>query len=382
MKKVFTVKRIIKIVSLLVAVIVTSLFLQQYILLHYDSNRLRLEGFYLEEKNTVDVALIGSSEVYASFAPGMAYDKFGFTSYDYASASCTSTATITQVKEVMDNQSPKVILMEVNAFLYGNNAKGEDGNAFLESSIRNYIDNVPMNDNKKAFLDEYIDKDLHIEYYLPLIKYHSAWNDYPDAIRYLRSCFEQKLRGYSVLKGFKTKTRVFQPLQKTYTTEVIKDNKKLPLTDTSVKELDKLLDYCDKNKINIVFFRAPHIIDAATKPRSERTNTIKEIIEKRGYDFYDFERDYKKIGIDLKNDFYNYDHLNIYGAEKFTEYLGKLLVDKYHVGKTKLNENQQKNWKRAANSFRKLYDYSDELIKKDKKYITLEDDTTTIERIK
>ena len=198
MKKVFSVKRIVKIISLLVAVIITALFMQQYILLHYDSNRLRLDGFYLEEKDTVDIALIGSSEVYASFAPGMAYDKFGFTSYDYATASCTPTAAITQVKEVMDNQSPKMILMEVNAFLYGADKDGQDLNAFKESSIRNYIDNIPMNDNKKAFLDEYVDKDLHIEYYLPIIKYHSAWNDYPDSIRYLRSCFEQQVRGESV----------------------------------------------------------------------------------------------------------------------------------------------------------------------------------------
>lgn len=381
MKKIFSVKRIVKITSLLVAVIVTSLFLQQYILLHYDTNRLRLEGFYLEEKNTIDVALIGSSEVYASFAPGMAYDKFGFTSYDYASASCTPTAAITMVKEVTDNQSPKLILMEVNAFLYGADKDGQDVNAFKESSIRNYIDNIPMNDNKKAFLDEYIEKDLHIEYYLPLIKYHSAWNDFPDSFRYIRSCFEQQLRGYSVLKGFKTKTRVFQPLQKTYNEEVIKDTKKSPLTKTAGEELDKLLKYCKKNQINIAFFRGPHMIGKENVVRSERNNTIAEIIRSQGFDFYDFERDYKKIGIDLKNDFYNYDHLNIYGCEKFTEYMGKLLVDKYHIGKSELNEKQQKHWTKTANSFRKLYDYSDELIKTENKYITLEDDTETITHI-
>ena len=115
--------------------------------------------------------------------------------------------------------------------------------------------------------------------------------------------------------------------------------------------------------------------------RSERNNTIAEIIRSQGFDFYDFERDYKKIGIDLKNDFYNYDHLNIYGCEKFTEYMGKLLVDKYHIGKSELNEKQQKHWTKTANSFRKLYDYSDELIKTENKYITLEDDTETITHI-
>ena len=381
MRKGLSIKRIIKIISLVIAVVVTSAFLQQYVLIHYDSNRLMLEGFYLEEKNTIDVGLIGSSEVYAGFSPGMAYDKFGFTSYDYASASCTATAAITQVKEMMDNQSPKIILMEVNAFLYGVDRDGVDVNAFKDSSIRNYIDNIPMNDNKKAFMDEYIDDDLHIEYYLPLIKYHSAWNDLPDSLRYMRSCFEQKLRGYSVLKGFKTRTRVFQPLQKLYNAEIQKDNKKAPLSSTAEEEINKLLDYCKKENINIVFYRAPHLIDEKTVKRTERTNTLEEIITSKGFDFYNFERNYAEIGIELKNDFYNYDHLNIYGCEKFTEYLGKILVDKYNITETQLNENQKKMWEKTAKSFRKLYDYSDELIKTQKKYITLEDDTKTIEQI-
>lgn len=239
-----------------------------------------------------------------------------------------------------------------------------------------------MSDNKKAFLDEYIEKDQHIEYYLPLIKYHSAYNDMPDSFKYMRACFEQKLRGNTILKGFKTRTRVFQPLQKLYNKEIQTDNKKAPLSPTAEAEMKKLLDYCKKEKINIVFFRAPHMIDENTVTRSERTNTLEELITKNGFDFYNFERNYTKLGIDLKNDFYNYDHLNIYGCEKFTEYLGKLLVDKYNIGRTQLTEKQEKKWNNAAKSFRKLYDYSDDLIRHHKKYITLEDDPKTVEIIK
>ena len=154
------------------------------------------------------------------------------------------------------------------------------------------------------------------------------------------------------------------------------------MSSTAVEELDKLLKYCKDNKINIVFFRAPHIIRKDNIKRSQRTNTLQEHIEKNGFDFYNFERNYAELGIDLKNDFYNYDHLNIYGCEKFTQYMGRLLREKYNVGKTELTEKQQKNWNKAAKNFRKLYDYSDEMIKSGKKYVVLEDDTETVERIK
>ena len=97
MKKKLYITRAIKITALLLIVVLFSLVLQSYVLVHYDGNRMRLDGYYLEEKNSLDVVFIGASDIYASFAPGLAYEKFGFTSYSYATASSTAGAAKEQM---------------------------------------------------------------------------------------------------------------------------------------------------------------------------------------------------------------------------------------------------------------------------------------------
>jgi hypothetical protein len=38
-----------------------------------------------------------------------------------------------------------------------------------------------------------------------------------------------------------------------------------------------------------------------------------------------------EIGIDKDNDYYNADHMNIFGNEKFTRYFGQYIVDHYDI---------------------------------------------------
>ena len=142
MKAKLYVTRTIKIAAFLLLSALVIGFLQEYVLCHYDANRLRMDGFYIEDNETIDVALIGSSEMYSGIIPARTYEKYGFTCYPYATASSTAGAMITQIEEIERTQHPELIVIEINAFLYATD------NEEKESSIRNYIDNVPLNWNK------------------------------------------------------------------------------------------------------------------------------------------------------------------------------------------------------------------------------------------
>ena len=43
----------------------------------------RIQGFYMEQEDSLDMVLIGSSENYAGYSPVLAYEEYGFTSYPY-----------------------------------------------------------------------------------------------------------------------------------------------------------------------------------------------------------------------------------------------------------------------------------------------------------
>ena len=401
MKKKLYITRAIRIIALGLCVLACTLLLQRFVLVHYDGNRMRLDGYYLEEKDSLDVVFIGASDCYASFAPGLAYEKFGITSFSYATASATAGAAKTMVKEVMRTQNPQKIVIEINAFLYGFDNENK------VSSVRNYIDNVPFNENKLEYLqsgavpvdpskveqfnqpvkesttDEAqstdnteptapeveqptvpVTDDL-IEYYLPIVKYHGTWNDYPEPSgKYLTQMVTQHTDGATKLKGYRTQTAKFTPDPEypCINNTLAKNNKKLALIPEYDAMLREFLQFLKDEKIdNVLFIRTPHMVDKSTYGRFKRANEAGGIIKSYGFDYINFERDPETLAY-TGDDYYNMDHLNIYGANKFTNYFGTILTEKYGVKPTEKTDKQKANWDTAVEYYHRLYDYCDHYI--------------------
>ena len=53
---------------------------------------------------------------------------------------------------------------------------------------------------------------------------------------------------------------------------------------------------------------------------------LEAVVHEYGYDFANFDTQMDAIGLDPLNDFANAEHLNIFGAEKFTPYLADYLA--------------------------------------------------------
>ncbi|MBR1481827.1 MAG: hypothetical protein IJ598_02535 [Ruminococcus sp.] len=346
MKKI--IYRLIKISALGLAVLATLFLLQRYILCHQDHNRLRLDGFYLEEKDSLDVVFTGASESYSDFSPGLAYEKFGFTSYPYASASVTAGAAVTQIKEILRTQSPQLIVMEINPFLYP-----DDSNEKNEGSIRNYIDNVPLNQNKIDYIKS-LNTENELEYFIPVIKYHDCWTEYPGGIKFLGAQLIQDFRGYTLLKGYKSNT--FSCSEEGYlNSRLINDTKEVPLTADSETKLKELLKFLNDNDIkNVLFIRAPHLIRQNDYECFCMANYAGNIIKEYGFDFINFERDEVTMNYPA-SDYYNIQHLNIYGSEKFTEYFGSILTKQYGVQQTAKTAAQQQQWQKASAYYHAFY---------------------------
>lgn len=350
--------RTVKVLTLLLAILLTVAFLQEYVLCHADHNRERIKGFYLEDKDSVDVVLIGASDVYAGFSSAYAYEKFGFTSYPFATQSNIISSYKSQIKTVIEQQHPKLIVVEINGALYSDDKQLEK-----EANFRNYIDNVPLNNAKVQAVKEYAPEN-EIEYYLPIIKYHSVWNEFPAGIKWNISIMQDNLRGYNLLKGVKNKAGVYKPDEKIYNSSLKKNTKRKPLSVKSEHYLRELLDYCrSENITNIVFARFPHAVTYKQIARFKRTNTAGDIIAEYGYDFLNFEKDFDDTGLDTAVDFYNPDHMNVYGQKKFTEHLGGILRDKYGISESELTASQKSEWDKSVEYYEAYFKYSDSVIK-------------------
>lgn len=376
MKKKLYITRAVKITCFLLAVIISLSLLQTYFLRRLDHNSIRLNGYYHENEESLDVVLLGASEIYTSFSAGLAYNKFGFTSYPFATESITAAGTITALKEIVRTQNPKLILIEPNAFLYSNTKNEEK-----EPHIRKLIDNIPLNSNKIEYINNNVEPDEKLEYYMPLIKYHRMWRDYPEPARRVVSTILQDIRGRSILKGYRTTTDIYNSDVKKINKRIGSETGVLPLNQELERKLRELLTYCVEQDLNVVFVRMPHMVYNKTYDRVKRSNRAEQIVNGYGFDYLNLERSWDKIGIDIKTDYYNLDHLNIYGTVKMTNYLGNIIQNDYGIGKSELSDSQKENWESAAKSFNQLYRYCDELIKKDER-IQLEEDINTLSAIK
>ncbi len=365
--------RAIKIVIFMMTIVLSCSLLQHYFLRNTDHNSLRITGFYQEERNSLDVVFIGASDIYTSFMPGRAYEQYGFTSYLFASESITAEGVKTAVKETVRTQHPGMVVVEANAFLYGNS-----NNEANQANIHKFFDNLPFSLNKLDYIMQKVPVDERWEYIFPLIKYHSLWTEYPGRLYMAASNLTLDMRGFNYLKGFRTTANVLKSKKPCLNDKLSEETGEKDLDPDLEAELMDLLDYCDKNNVNLVFVRAPHYVTKETYDRVLRSNKMASIVNEYGFSYYNFENDAKHIGIDEKHDFYNEDHMNVYGALKFTDYLAEKLLYREELETHELTEDQRDNWKEVCTATNQLYRYCDDLMSHGKETRGAQEDVVTL----
>lgn len=353
------VTRTVKVSVFLLIIMASCLGLQQYVLRNVDHNSLRVEGFYQEDSGSLDAVFIGASDMYTSFMPGRAYEKYGFTSYLLASESITSDGVLTAVKEVVRTQKPQLVVVEANAFLYS-----DDKNDQNQAYIHKFFDNLPFSLNKLDYIQKNVPVDDRWEYIFPLIKYHSLWTEYPERFYMMASDLTLDMRGYNYLKGFRTTAQVYKSKTPSLNDQIVTEHDTLPLDPKLESQLRELLDYAKQNNVNLVFVRAPHYVTKETYDRVKRSNQMAHIVNEEGFSYYTFESDARDIGIDDQHDFYNAEHMNVYGALKFTDYVAERLVKTEDLKPGYLTEEQKEGWKEVSKTTNQLYRYCDDMMTK------------------
>lgn len=347
-KKKLYIKRTVAVLSLALAVLLVLGTAQEYFLARLDNDQIRIEGFYQEEQDSLDVCIIGSSECYTGFSSVQAYKETGITSYPFCTESNPIAMAKCELKEILRTQNPQLIIIEINGAVYNRKTDMID-----LARIHKAIDSVPLKENKIEAIQTIIPEESRAEFYLPFIKYHGAWDDYKKHMKWAKSKLEMQLRGYSLLKGSSVyattsikgakRDNIIDPAK------LQKDNSTEELNTKAEYYLRDLLQYCKDEKLdNVVFARFPHIVDKHQYARFKRTNKAGEIIKEYGFDFINLERNQIDINLDSSKDFYNSEHMSIYGQEKLTKYICSIIQNDYGVKPHELTESQKKNWDDCA----------------------------------
>lgn len=340
-------------IFIMVFLIITLTCCTNFILcrqLNSQSDAIRVKNFYRLEKNSLDAVFIGASTVFTNYSAPLAWKEFGYTSYSLATNMAPMGIAKSMLIEVRKSQHPKIIVIDINGILYNDEQESKEG------AMRLWIDNMPNSKNKYDTINELVLKDERLSYYFPLLKYHSNWQNFSDC---LKSSVDELINTDKInlsSLGMQGSTNV-DP-QRNYV-DIKKYNDLLPMHKLSGEHLKDLLEYCKKENLdNVIFTNMPRYYSKKMLPERKRNNTAKKIIEEYGYPCIDMDDYVDDIGLDPEKDFYNPNHLNIYGQRKLTLYLGNLLNDKYHLSQQKHDKKIMERYNYEFLSYKKVFDWA------------------------
>ena len=286
-------------------------------------------GFYAEQKDTIDVIMIGSSSVYPYYAAPQMWGEYGIAAYPLSSNVQRPKTAIYMVKEALKTQTPELFIFEMRMFIF------EDGSMQNNMAFsRGATDNLKYSWNRIQLINTLVpDVSERLTFYFDIFKYHSNWRTIilPDQYTAL---FYERLHP---LKGYATNDKVLPGEGMDYS--MVMDEMPIPAEQEEI--LYRLLDYLQNNNLNALFIVSPTTLD---EEKQMQFNYIGNIVGSYGYNYVNLNNYYEEIGIDFTTDFYDGGgHTNALGAEKCTAFLGQYLAENYEF-KDKRGEDKYSTW--------------------------------------
>lgn len=309
-------KTVVRVIAFLLIVALVYGALTRLLTINNATEQQYIRSFYLEPKNSLDVMILGASETFTDYCAPLAWQHAGFTSYPLAVSAAQGTLYASMLRESAKRQSPAVYVVEVNGFLYTEDERKELGKA----ATREWLDTLPLSRNKVQAIHECV-QGKRLSYYVPLLKYHDNWRK-PDLIRNSLSLQQQaRDAGYSYTKPFLSISMF------------LTETDEIPVRQQSLDDFNEqsLRTFCETARAqgikNVLFARFPHrtVIENYDAVFAE----LEAVVHEYGYDFA------------------NAEHLNIFGAEKFTPYLADYLAQHYDLN-TAHSQAVTDEWTRCA----------------------------------
>lgn len=127
-----------------------------------------INGFYAEDKNSIDVLVVGSSNAFCTIDPLVLYEEEGIAAYDFCSSSQPMNLSLLYVKEAFKKQTPKVVALEVNMI------PAENITHIPENRLRWGLTDMPLTMDKLKCLYQSLGKvdAEYMSYVFPVLRYH------------------------------------------------------------------------------------------------------------------------------------------------------------------------------------------------------------------
>ena len=269
-----------------------------------------VENWYAHAGEGHQVLFIGDCEVYESFSPVTLYEEYGATSYIRGSAQQLMWQSYYLLREALRKETPQAVVLSVCSLRYS-----EPQN---EAYNRMTLDGMRLGRDKiEAVRASMTEGESELSYYVPLLRYHDRLFELTaEDAQYLFAGPELTFNGYLMRTEIVPYTWMPQA-------PVLKDP---AFGEKPVAYLDQIVDLCRERGVALILVKSPCLFPAWY---DEWDDWLEAYARERGVEYINAIPRMDEMGIDLETDTYDGGiHLNVYGAEKYTRWLGAHLYER------------------------------------------------------
>ena len=343
------IKRIIKVISCLLVLVVVLFALQRILTPKYVSEAQdgRLIAEYYDSAQNHDVVFVGDCEVYENISPVTLWEEYGISSYVRGSPQQLIWHSYYLMEETLKYEKPKAFVFNVLSMKYGEPQS--------EAYNRLALDGMKWSDSKvnsiKASMTE---EEEFISYVFPLLRFHSRWSELTaEDFKYaFQDTPQLSINGY---------------LMRIDVDGIEELRKGRELGDYSFSSvcwdyLDKMRTLCQENGVELILMKAP-----TNTPQwywyDQWDEQIQDYADAHGLRYYNFLKVTDEIGLDYTTDTYDQGgHLNLSGAEKLSKYFGNILTQELSLISHKEDPAYQKTWSELVEQYEKIRQTQEKLL--------------------
>ncbi|MBQ8913523.1 MAG: hypothetical protein IJ054_05705 [Lachnospiraceae bacterium] len=272
----------------------------------HDSNYLSLME---EPEDSIDVLVLGDSLSYGMINPIDFWEKGGLTSYIAGQSGQIVPETYFELKNIMENQSPKVVIIETGILVHD------------------------------------FSTEMHILIYqvmydlLPVTKYHELW-------KVMLGDTDDELKEH--FKGFRKREDIMAYEGGEYMIYTDEDKEIKGIGKTYMKKIKEL---CDDNNATLVLVSMP----SPKNYNYEIHNGLTELADELGVEYIDFNLMTEELSFDwtahmLDGD----DHVNFFGTLRTSGWLLDYIINNYNFEK-RTDEKLIEDWNNETDKYKEFF---------------------------
>lgn len=288
---------------------------------------------FLSDKQGFDVIFLGSSHTENFYDPMLLWKEYGITSYNFGNPFEPMNVTYWLAENAVKVHKPKVIVLDIMM------VTDDEREVDINSRVHYALDAFPLSTTKiKAINDLNDTVNDKLDKIFTISTYHSRWDEIG----------EDKTIDYFVkgtLSYGNPRTMGVESFDDMQITDEVYE---LPSDNESVIYLNKLIDFCRSNSIELILVSNPYWVHDS---RQKIANGIEIIAEENNIPFINYNKENSVI--DKKIDLFNLEHVNASGMSKVTRDIGNYLIENYQLTDHR-SEESYSHWNSDYNDYIQL----------------------------